>query len=40
MLAGWVGQGTGANFRAACGLSIAGAEIWESVRRDEWGRVR
>jgi hypothetical protein len=31
---GWVGQGTGANFRAACGLSIAGTEIWESVRRD------
>jgi len=22
------------NFRAACGLSIAGTEIWESVRRD------
>jgi hypothetical protein len=29
----------GANFRAACGLSIAGTEIWESVRRDGWGRV-
>ena len=31
------GQGKGkgtANFRAACGLSIAGPEIWESVRRD------
>lgn len=28
------------NFRAACGLSIAGPEIWESVRRDRQCSVR